>query len=316
MNKAIERIAVIGSGVMGHGIALVCALKGKKTALIDVAPEFLDRAKQKIAAALDSLSSEGMVSVEAPESLLNNIAYHASLEEGVEGADLVFEAIPEKLPLKATLFERLDACCPVDTIYATNTSGLPINQLAKLTAHPERFIGTHFFMPAYLVPLVEVVEAEETQKEVVLSVIEFLTKMGKAPVHVRKDIPGFIANRLQHALAREAMSLVQKGVASVEDIDTVVKTSLAIRLLSTGPLEQRDFNGLDTHLSIAEYLYQDLEDAKIPLSILSDKVQAGNLGIKTGKGFYDWTASDIPQVIANKNRRLIQALKLLADSST
>lgn len=308
--KQIRKVAVIGSGIMGHGIALVSARNGLATTLIDAFPEALNQAKINISNAVDSLVKQQFINAEEAKTILEHIEYTVSLEEGVKDKDIIFEAIPEKLDLKASLYKQLDNFSSPETIVATNTSGLSINQLAGLTLRPEYFIGTHFFMPAYLIPLVEVIEGEKTHNEVTVSVMNFLSALGKAPVRVCKDIPGFIANRLQHALAREAMSLVQKGVASIEDIDTVVKTSLAVRLLFTGPLEQRDFNGLDTHLSIAEYLYKDLEDSKKPLPILVEKIKEGCLGIKSGKGFYDWTGRDIAKVIQNKNHQLIEVLRL------
>ena len=308
--KQIRKVAVIGSGIMGHGIALVSARNGLATTLIDAFPEALNQAKINISNAVDSLVKQQFINAEEAKTILEHIEYTVSLEEGVKDKDIIFEAIPEKLDLKASLYKQLDNFSSPETIVATNTSGLSINQLAGLTLRPEHFIGTHFFMPAYLIPLVEVIEGEKTHNEVTVSVMNFLSALGKAPVRVCKDIPGFIANRLQHALAREAMSLVQKGVASIEDIDTVVKTSLAVRLLFTGPLEQRDFNGLDTHLSIAEYLYKDLEDSKEPLQILVEKIKEGCLGIKSGKGFYDWTGQDIAKVIQNKNHQLIEVLRL------
>ena len=168
-------------------------------------------------------------------------------------------------------------------------------------------------MPAHLIPLVEVIQTEHTSEPVIEETMNFLTTLGKTPVRVRKDIPGFIGNRLQHALAREAMSLLGQGVASAEDIDAVVKTSLALRLVFTGPVEQRDFNGLDIHLSIAEYLYPDLENTTEPLEILKSKVAANELGIKTGKGFYDWRDKNIPEIQAKKNQELINLLKIIKD---
>ena len=166
-------------------------------------------------------------------------------------------------------------------------------------------------MPAHLIPLVEVICGKETSEETVEIVMNVLAAAQKKPVRVSIDLPGFIGNRLQHALAREAMSLVQKGVATPEGVDEVVKSSLAVRLLFTGPIEQRDFNGLDTHLSIASYLYEDLEDTHVPLKILSDKVAEGKLGFKTGEGFYDWRDKNKTEVSARKNQNLIDVLKFL-----
>lgn len=311
MTIRFSQITVIGSGAMGHGIALVCAQGGLPVILFDINETALQAAQQKLRAAMAQLIDAGLAPAESLETVLGRIAYSNNMQSSVQDADLVFEAVPEKAALKASVYAQLETYCKPEAIFASNTSGIPINTLAAMTKRPERFVGTHFFMPAHLIPLVEVVQADKTQVEVIDSLMQLLRELGKQPVHVRVDIPGFIANRLQHALAREAMSLVEKGVASIEDIDAVVKTSLAVRLLFTGPIEQRDFNGLDIHLSIAEYLYQDLEDSKVPLSCLKERVVAGQLGIKSGKGFYDWTDKDIPMVLKEKNERLIAALKLL-----
>lgn len=306
-----SRVAVIGSGIMGHGIALVCARSNVLVTLVDISEDALRMAEKKLRASMEQLIESGMAPADNLEAVLGSIRYSSDMKEGVKDADLVFEAVPEKTALKESVYEQLEEFCGPETVFASNTSGIPINTLAAMTKRPDKFAGTHFFMPAHLIPLVEVVQGDKTKPEVIEALMAFLTRLGKKPVHVRGDIPGFIANRLQHALAREAMSLVEKGVASAEDVDLVVKTSIAIRLLFTGPIEQRDFNGLDTHLAIAEYLYKDLEAAKTPLAILKDRVAAGDYGIKTGKGFYDWTKKDLAALNRDKNERLIAALKLL-----
>lgn len=311
MALCFKKIAVVGAGAMGHGIALVCARGGLSVTLVDVNPEVLHAARQKMCAAMKQLAATGLAPSETVAQVLANVQYARSMEEGVRGADLIFEAVPEKKSLKEKVYAQLNAICGPDTVFASNTSGIPINTLASMTLRPERFVGTHFFMPAHLIPLVEVVRGESTLPEVIEGVMGLLRSLGKKTVQVSRDVPGFIANRLQHALAREAMSLVEKGVASAEDVDTVVKNSLAVRLLFTGPMEQRDFNGLDTHLAIAEYLYKDLEASAAPLPILRSRVAAGDYGIKTGRGFFDWADKDISAVFNSKNERLIAVLKLL-----
>ncbi|MDR2744174.1 MAG: hypothetical protein LBB66_03100 [Desulfovibrio sp.] len=309
--KLFSKIAVIGSGTMGHGIALVCARGGLPVTLIDTSEDALRAAEQKLRASTAQLIASGLAPEGCLGDLLDNITYCGDMAQGTQDADLIFEAVPEKPALKKSVYAQLDACCTPEAVFVSNTSGIPINVLAAMTKRPSYFAGTHFFMPAHLIPLVEVIEGEKTEASVIRSLMDFLTCLGKKPVHVRKDIPGFIGNRLQHALAREAMSLVQKGIATAEDVDIVVKTSLAIRLLFTGPMEQRDFNGLDTHLAVAEYLYKDLESSQEPLDILKETVAAGNYGIKTGKGFFDWMNKDVATMCRDKNERLIAVLKLL-----
>jgi 3-hydroxybutyryl-CoA dehydrogenase len=310
--KIINNVVVVGAGIMGQGIAQVFAQGGKNTILIDSYKEALEAAPNKIKKNLKLLMANGLLKTGSLGEIFSLIEFTADLNRAKD-ADIIIEAIPEKFVLKERLFKDLETLCRSDTILATNTSGIPITKLAGVTRHPERVIGTHFYMPAQLIPLVEIIQTEQTNEAVIQQTVDLMTAVGKNPVRVRKDVPGFIGNRLQHAIAREAISLIQKGVATPEDIDTVVRSSLAIRFVFTGPIEQRDFNGLDTHLSIAEYLYSDLEDAKEPLAILRERVEAGDLGLKTGRGFYDWSEENSDAVIAHKNQELINLIKFMAD---
>ena len=304
-------ILVVGSGIMGNGIAQVFAQAGNKVVLNDLNMDILRTAKQNIEIQLNMLLKNELIDQQMADAALANITLCDKLADCAKNLDMVVEAIPEKLELKEKLFGQLEELCPEKTIFATNTSGISINKLANGVTRKSKLVGTHFFMPAHLIPLVEVVCGKETSEETVETVMSVLAAAQKKPVRVSIDLPGFIGNRLQHALAREAMSLVQKGVATPEGVDEVVKSSLAVRLLFTGPIEQRDFNGLDTHLSIASYLYEDLEDTHVPLKILSDKVAEGKLGFKTGEGFYDWRDKNKTEVSARKNQNLIDVLKFL-----
>ncbi len=279
MSNAVPgKLAVIGAGNMGNAIAALFAAHGWQLVLIDPSEEACERSRQRLLG--DSPTGDGLHS---------RISWSPALE-GAHDASLIIEAAPENAALKQDIFRRLEDCCGAHAVLATNTSGISINRLASGLRHPERFIGTHFFTPADIIPLVEVVACEQTAPATSASILEILRSVGKLPVLVRKDIPGFIANRLQHALAREAMSLLEKGVATAEDIDTVARWALGIRLALTGPLEQRDINGLDIHHAIASYLYPDLESRDTPSAILRDKVAQGHFGVKSGQGFYDWQA--------------------------
>lgn len=307
----IHSVAIVGAGTMGNGIAQVCGQGGLTVRLIDPVAAALAKAEDNMVRNIQLLIDNGLLN-SSVEAVMGKVSFSDRLE-AAESADLVIEAIPEKFQLKQQLFQQLEQICSSRAILASNTSGIPITRIANTIGTPERVIGTHFYMPAHLIPLVEVIQTEHTSEPVIEETMNFLTTLGKTPVRVRKDIPGFIGNRLQHALAREAMSLLGQGVASAEDIDAVVKTSLALRLVFTGPVEQRDFNGLDIHLSIAEYLYPDLENTTEPLEILKSKVAANELGIKTGKGFYDWRDKNIPDIQAKKNQELINLLKIIKD---
>ena len=307
----IHSVAIVGAGTMGNGIAQVCGQGGLTVQLIDPVASALTKAEANMARNIQLLIDNGLLN-SSVEKVMEKVSFSDRLD-AAGSADLVIEAIPEKFQLKQQLFQQLEQICSPQAILASNTSGIPITRIANTIRTPERVIGTHFYMPAHLIPLVEVIQTEHTSEPVIEETVSFLTRMGKTPVRVRKDIPGFIGNRLQHALAREAMSLLEQGVASAGDIDAVVKTSLALRLVFTGPVEQRDFNGLDIHLSIAEYLYPDLENTTEPLEILKNKVAANELGIKTGKGFYDWKDKKIPDIQAKKNQELINLLKIIQD---
>ena len=307
----IRSVAIVGAGTMGNGIAQVCAQGGLDVRLIDPVAAALSKAEDNMVRNIQKLIDNGLLTASVTD-VMERVIFSEDLDAAA-AVDLVIEAIPEKFQLKQQLFQKLEQLCKQQAILASNTSGIPITQIANTIQTSERVIGTHFYMPAHLIPLVEVIQTEHTSEPVIEETMNFLTRMGKTPVRVRKDIPGFIGNRLQHALAREAMSLLEQGVASAEDIDLVVKASLALRLVFTGPVEQRDFNGLDIHLAIAEYLYPELENTTEPLEILKNKVAANELGIKTGKGFYDWRDKNIPEIQAQKNQELINLLKIIQD---
>lgn len=304
-------ILIVGSGIMGNSIGQLFAQAGNKVTINDLNDDLLKVAIENIKRQLQLLAENDLITDGEVLKTIENIRLEANLEAAVKECDIVIEAIPERLDLKRALFQKLENICSENTIFATNTSGISINKLAEFVKRKDKLIGMHFFMPAHLIPLVEVTCGKETSEKTADFVMRIVSCAGKKPVKVAFDLPGFIANRLQHALAREAMSLLQKGVASAEDIDEVVKSSLAIRLIFTGPLEQRDFNGLDTHLNIASYLYEELEDTHKPLKILADKVSEGKLGIKTGEGFYNWRDKDRLEVNAKKNQCLIDVIKFL-----
>lgn len=297
MDFPIQNLAVIGAGAMGSGIAALFASQGLPVVLIDPVEGALARATQVI---------ERQLGVYAPHDVpasLARIRMSPELQAAAD-CDLVIEAVPEKLDLKRHLFAQLDQICKPATIFATNTSGLSINAIAQAVTRRDRFVGTHFFTPADVIPLVEVVRGDESAEATVELVMATLKAAGKRPVRVNRDIPGFIANRIQHALAREAISLREKGVASAEDIDEVVKWSLGIRLALSGPLEQRDMNGIDVHHAIASYLYADLENRETPSDLLTRKVQSGEIGAKAGQGFYTWPPERRERVLREKSAAL------------
>jgi 3-hydroxybutyryl-CoA dehydrogenase len=280
----VERVAVVGAGLMGHGIAQVFAEAGAPVTVWDPNPEVRASVPDRIRANLRALGR----AERAADQVIRRIAVHETIEPAVDGAGLVIEAAPEDLATKQRLFERLGDLTGAGTMLATNTSVMSVGAITERTSDRGRALGTHWWSPPYLIPLVEVVQAEATDAEVVERMMGLLAWAGKTPVHVRKDVPGFVGNRLQHALWREAFRLIEEGVCDPETVDVVVKSSFGRRLGTLGPIENADLIGLDLTLAIHEYLLPHLDRTPGPAASLRDKVARGELGMKTGKGFRTW----------------------------
>jgi 3-hydroxybutyryl-CoA dehydrogenase len=297
-----QKIGVVGGGLMGHGIAYLLAAAGHQVGVFEPAAEIrgtLPKRLQAIAGLFD----------DDPAPLLKKISAQDRLASAVDGAAFVFEAAPERLPLKQRIFADLEAIVAPETILASNSSAIPSTDIGRHLKHRRRVIGTHFWNPPHLVPLVEVIENEQTSAEVVRQTMELLRHAGKTPVHVRRDIPGFVGNRLQHAMKREAIALVAAGVCDAETIDTVVKEGPGARMAVLGPMEQSDLVGLDLTLDIAEVLYAELDRTAGPHPFLRQKVQDGKLGMKTGEGLRSWTAEAADAVRRRLSRFLVEQAK-------
>jgi 3-hydroxybutyryl-CoA dehydrogenase len=273
---------------MGHGIAYLFAAAGHRICVYESAADCRASLPDRLQQIVRLFNDDSAV--------LNRISVHDQLETAVNNATFVFEAVPEKLPLKQRIFGALEGIVSPNTILASNSSAIPATEIARNLRHRERVLGTHFWNPPHLVPLVEVVENEMTDSAVVRRTIELLRNAGKTPVHVHRDIPGFIGNRLQHAIKREAIALVASGICDAATIDTVVKDGFGARMAVLGPMEQSDLVGLDLTLDIAEALYQHLDRTPGPHPYLREKVAAGKLGMKSGEGFYNWKANDAEAV--------------------
>jgi 3-hydroxybutyryl-CoA dehydrogenase len=293
---AKHRIAVIGGGLMGHGIAYAFGAAGHPTRIYEPMAEV----RASIPERLESIRSL----LGADAAVLANISGHADLAEAVSDADFVFEAAPEKLELKRRIFADLEALVRDDTILASNSSAIPPGEIGCNLRRKDRLAGAHFWNPPHLVALVEVIQAEATSDATVAAVLDLLRGIGKKPVHVKRDIPGFIGNRLQHALKREAIALLADGVADAETIDTVVKEGFGARLAVLGPLEQSDLVGLDLTLDIHETLIPHLDRLAEPHPLLRRKVAEGKLGMRTGEGFRRWTAEEADAVRERLRRYL------------
>jgi len=282
----IERVAVLGAGTMGHGIAQVAAAAGYHVALYDVTAELASRGLERIRETLDQGVARGKVSPADREASLARIRTTGDLSDAAGTAGLVIEAVPEKIDLKREVFGTLSRACSPEAILASNTSSLSISTIAEVVTHPGRVVGIHFFNPPHLMKLVEIVRAARTTDETVASAVAAARRMGKETIVV-KDSPGFATSRLGLALGLEAMRMVEEGVASASDIDKAMELGYGHPM---GPLRVSDLVGLDVRLSIAETLHRALrgEHFRAP-RILREKVEAGKLGKKTGEGFHVWT---------------------------
>ena len=245
------------------------------------------------------------------DKTFQEVHFLESIEECKE-VDFIIEAITENLQAKQQLFESIEDYFPPSTTFCTNTSSYLISSIAENVKNKERVIGTHFFSPAHITPLVEVVPSTFTDAHHIQKTMTFLQSIDKKPVLLKKEIQGFVANRLQSALSREAMSLVQNGIVSPEELDFIAKWSLGIRLANTGPLEQRDINGLDTHMAIVEYVYPTLENSIEPLSIHKELIGDKRFGMKTKEGFYDWSKTDTQQYLSDKDDVLLNIIRAVS----
>jgi 3-hydroxybutyryl-CoA dehydrogenase len=297
MSNALT-IGVVGGGLMGHGIAYLLAAGDHKVGLYEPSAEVRASLPQRLRSIVGLFGSDA--------AILDRITTHERLADAVGAASVVFEAAPEKLELKQRIFTDLEALTAPDTILASNSSAIPSTEIGRGLKHRERVVGTHFWNPPHLVPLVEVIQTEWTADDVVRRTIDLLAAAGRQPVHVRRDIPGFIGNRLQHALKREAIALVASGVCDAETIDTVVKSGFGARLAVLGPMEQSDLVGLDLTLDISNVLVADLDRSAGPHPFLQEKVKAGKLGMKSGEGFRTWTPEQANEVRERLRRYLAE----------
>ena len=296
-----QKIGVIGGGLMGHGIAYLLAAAGHEVGVFEPSAELRASLPQRLRAILDLLEDD--------PALIRRISAHDQLAPAVTGSAFVFEAAPEKLPLKQQIFGDLEAIVAADTILASNSSAIPSSEIGRHLKHRDRVVGTHFWNPPHLVPLVEVIQGEKTSDAVVQSTITLLRDAGRKPVHVKRDIPGFVGNRLQHALKREAIALVAAGVCDAETIDEVVKSGFGARMAVLGPMEQSDLVGLNLTLDIGEVLIEHLDHSSGPHPFLREKVKAGKLGMRSGEGFRRWTPEQANEVRERLSRFLAEQAK-------
>jgi 3-hydroxybutyryl-CoA dehydrogenase len=296
--RAVQQVAVVGGGLMGAGIAAVFAAAQYPVRIFEPLAATRESLAGRIADALKLLGAE-------PASA--DVTVTDQLASAVVNADFVTEAVSERLEVKRALFSELSALSHEHVVLASNTSVIPIGQIASGLPAAERIVGTHWWNPPHLVPLVEVVQSEFSSPAAIALTMELLRKLGKKPAHVRKDIPGFVANRLQHAMWREAIAMVAAGVCDARTLDDCVKNSFGLRLSVLGPLENADLVGLDLTLDIHRTIIPELDRSEGPHELLRAHVDAGELGCKSGQGFRSWTADEVARLRMALTKQLQRA---------
>lgn len=305
-----SQAAVMGTGMMGPGIAVTLALGGVRTVLLSRTQESAQKGLQRARSDARTLESYEIYTAGRVAYAMELLTSSTNLEESVAAADLVIESAPEDLEFKQDLFARLDRAAAPKTVLATNTSGLSVTAIASKCEHPERVITTHFWNPPHLMPLVEIVKGEKTNPDIGEDLKKLLTACGKVPVLIHKDRPGQLGNRLQMALFREAIHIVAEGIADADSVDTVAKNGFGLRLPAYGIFEHQDIVGLDMATAVLDYVSRDLADTKGTPAFLTDLSARGETGAAAGKGFYDWSAKNASEVKSRRDEFVLEVLRM------
>ena len=303
-------VMVVGSGMMGSGIGAMSALAGNKTVLVDIDEARVKAGLEKAGACIRLREENGLNSHEEALRAFELLETSTSMAKVAERTYLVVEAIIENMEAKQELFAQLDAMLPPDVPICSNTSGLKITDISKRCTHPQRTVTTHFWLPAHLVPLVEVVMGNKTDLAVAQQVLAELKRWKKSPVLVRKDLPGQLANRVFQAIIRESIDIVASGLASAEDVDTAISCGMAMRFPVWGPLKHLDAVGMELGLSVQETVLPDICADKHANEYIRNLVHQGNLGAKSGRGFYDWSQRSIEVDMKKRDQFIIEAVKI------
>ena len=311
----IKNIAVLGSGIMGHGIAQSFLMGGYPVMLFDISEPILATARAHIQRNLELFFRSDLIKEADIEASLQRLTTTTDLEKAVSGADFIVEAAPEDLNLKQGLFEKIESFADENAVIASNTSSLMLKEIGERVKHKSRLVVTHWFNPPHIVPTVEVVKNEDTSDETVDVAYDLMEKIKKSPVKINREIPGFIVNRVQIAMVREVLNLYKMGVASAADIDRAVKGSMGFRLASIGPLLTIDMGGVKLWRSVCANLLPNIESGTTPPAALDDLIAEGNDGIKSGKGFYDYTVDfseeDLDKAVQQRDQEFLNRLKNL-----
>ncbi|EGQ20753.1 3-hydroxybutyryl-CoA dehydrogenase [Sporosarcina newyorkensis 2681] len=305
----IQKVGIIGSGTMGFGIAFQFITNGMPVVLQDVKEESLELAKEKLQTYLTIFRDEGMPFKDSDEIIKSRLTCTVEIED-IADCDLVIESATENLKLKQKIFKHLDEICAEHTILTSNTSSLSMSDIIRdVEKHKGRVMLTHFFNPAHIVPLVELLKGPDMKQETYEEVDAFMKKMGKVTIEVRREVPGLVANRIQTALAREALSLLEDGVVSEEDLESAIFAGPGFRFASSGMLKIMDFGGLDVWDIVMEQLQPKIESDVRMFPIIKDKIDQGNLGVKSSKGFFKYPGMGLDEYVIERDRSLIQQLQ-------
>ena len=305
----MESLAVIGSGTMGHSITLSAAWAGIKVKMTGLTEEEALTGMEAIRKKVAVLVINDLIEDCEVEEILGNITLNSSLDDAIKDTSFIIECIPEDIGLKNKLFRQLDLKCGPGTVLASNTSGLRLSDIAKGTRHPERILITHFWNPAHLIPLVEVLRASVTTEDAFARTMALLQLMGKKPIEVRKEVPGLVGNRLQFALFREAQHLLDQGIATKEDIDAAVTFGIGRRLSVTGPLMSADMGGLDVFNSVSNTLFKTISNAEQSYPALRELISEKKYGDKSGEGYYQWNERFSAHMNELREKELIRLIK-------
>lgn len=304
-------VAIIGSGTMGPGMAVQFAVAGCAVSLVDVAEPLLDRARTTARAVAETLVTAGKLASDQLPEVLERISYTTDLAAAVEMTKFVVEAVPELISIKEQVFAQLEAAAPADAILASNTSGIPISRLQQGRQHPGNIVGMHWSNPPHIIPVIEIISGEQTAPEVLAATEAMVRHIRMVPAHVKRDVPGFVENRILYAILREAFHLLDEGVATAQEIDSIVRWGIGMKLAVVGPLELVDMAGLDIYRAVASYLNRDLSTTAEVSPQVVERVNRGELGIKTGSGLFQYDPAVLPELRDARGQALLALRSVL-----
>ena len=302
-----KNVAVMGTGTMGPGMGAVLARAGMAGRMYDTRPEAIEAAKGTYDMAWGVLDK-----LETPDQGGGSVSYATDVAAALAGVDAVIEAVPEKLELKKQVFAEYEKHVSADAVLASNTSGIPITKIAEDLQHPERVVGTHWSNPPHLIPMIEVIPGEKTSQDSIEAVVEMIGDVGYVPSRLKKEVPGFVENRILYAIMRECLALVDAGVVDLDELDTNVKWGIGYKLAVIPPMQLLDMAGLDIYSAVAGYLNKDLSNEKGISSTITDLTAQGRLGMKTKGGIFDYTDEEIGQLRAQRFAGLVKVRKALS----